>query len=103
MPWLDDESPDSSVKSAVHIIVRGRVQGVGFRWWTLSSAGRHGVCGFVGNRPDGSVEIFAEGDGRSLDLFTSDVKAGPPLSRVESVEAKSVPPRGFRDFTVTGF
>ena len=47
---------------AVHLTVRGRVQGVGFRWWAMSAGQGLGLSGYAQNQPDGSVEIWAQGE-----------------------------------------
>lgn len=69
-----------------HITVKGRVQGVGFRYYTLQRAQSLGVRGWVKNRPDGSVEIMVSGQGQALNTFIDAVKEGPSFSRVESVD-----------------
>lgn len=67
--------------------VHGRVQGVGFRWWTKRTADRLGVTGWVRNRDDGSVELVASASPETLDHFETDVRRGPPLARVTEVES----------------
>jgi acylphosphatase len=66
--------------------VRGRVQGVGFRWWTQRTAERLGVGGSVRNMPDGSVEVQAVGRAKVLAELERALHRGPPGSRVERVE-----------------
>ncbi len=66
--------------------VRGRVQGVGFRWWTRARASDLGLRGTVGNRPDGTVEVHAAGDVETLETFAAELEVGPPMARVEEVE-----------------
>jgi acylphosphatase len=56
-----------------HVVYQGHVQGVGFRFTTLSIARRYAVTGYVCNLPDGRVELVAEGDNRELDQFVADV------------------------------
>lgn len=65
--------------------IRGRVQGVGFRWFTRERARRWGLRGWVMNRPDGSVELVAEGPPDCLDGLRADVRRGPPGAFVEEV------------------
>jgi acylphosphatase len=65
--------------------VTGRVQGVGFRWWTQDAAARLRLSGGVWNRRDGSVEVCASGDATSLDALERALWQGPPGARVESV------------------
>jgi acylphosphatase len=71
----------------VTIIVRGVVQGVGFRMYTKWEADRLGLRGYVRNRPDGSVEIVAEGNAAAVDRLIAWAKHGPPAAAVEDVEA----------------
>ncbi len=66
--------------------VSGRVQGVGFRWWTHRTASGLGLRGTVGNCPDGTVEVHAAGDFETLEAFADELRGGPPLARVEGVE-----------------
>jgi acylphosphatase len=66
--------------------VRGRVQGVGFRWFALRRAGEHGVRGYVRNLGDGSVEVVAEGEREALERFLDDLRAGPQGARVDDVD-----------------
>ncbi len=66
--------------------VRGRVQGVGFRWWTRLRASDLGLRGTVRNRPDGTVEVHAAGDLETLEVFANELEVGPPMARVEGVD-----------------
>jgi acylphosphatase len=65
--------------------VHGRVQGVGFRWWTRSQARRLGVAGSVRNCPDGSVEVRARAREEALAELHHLLHQGPPGARVERV------------------
>lgn len=81
------------------IVIRGLVQGVGFRWWALRSATRLGLAGWVRNLPDGGVEIEAGGSGEALSEFEDLCRTGPRGAVVDSVEAGdsgSLPEPGFR-------
>jgi len=69
-----------------HGIVRGRVQGVGFRVFAREAAYQHKVNGWVRNRPDGTVEIMAEGDEMALTDFLTDLYKGPVLSHVQDID-----------------
>ena len=71
-------------------VVRGRVQGVGFRWWTERAANRLGVAGYVRNCRDGSVEVQACGTAEAVAELAEKLLTGPPGSRVDSM--KSVDP-----------
>lgn len=67
-------------------LIRGLVQGVGFRYFAQRSAARHQVRGYVKNLPDGRVEAFAQGGERFVEAFKHDLIAGPSFSKVEEVE-----------------
>ncbi len=66
-------------------VVRGRVQGVGFRWWTRGRARELGLVGSVRNRPDGTVEVLAAGPSDRLERFRGLLRQGPTSARVEEV------------------
>ena len=66
--------------------VSGRVQGVGFRWWTVCEARRLGLRGTVRNRPDGTVEVHAAGPDAALLRLESRLRDGPPHARVDRVD-----------------
>lgn len=85
----------------LHAVISGRVQGVGFRGFTATTAQRIGVTGWVRNRINGTVEAVAEGDQASLDTFLRQVSAGPGPSYVDNVEIKWLPATGeFSNFKV---
>lgn len=65
--------------------VTGRVQGVGFRWWTEAQAQGLGLSGFVRNEPDGAVSGCAEGDSAAMEAFRSRLAEGPSSARVADV------------------
>lgn len=69
----------------VHVIVKGRVQGVFFRAATQREARRLGLTGWVRNRTDGSVELVAEGDESSLRQLCMWAEKGPSAARVDDV------------------
>jgi acylphosphatase len=69
---------------ARHLVVSGRVQGVGFRWSVLAEALRHGAAGWVRNLPDGRVEVFVQGDPEVVDVVAGFVRSGPPGAHVRS-------------------
>jgi len=69
-----------------HLTVRGRVQGVGFRWHVVREAGALGVHGWVRNCPDGSVEAEGEGGRATLEQWIESVRRGPPAAHVTEVE-----------------
>lgn len=87
---------------AAQILVRGRVQMVGYRAWTRRTAKALGLCGFVRNLHDGRVEIFAEGDAQALEALVTACRAGPDGARVDEVVRTDRPPRGARAFVWAG-
>jgi acylphosphatase len=65
--------------------VTGRVQGVGFRWWTRAQATRLGLAGTVRNAPDGTVEVHVRGEDAALAELERLLEEGPPPADVRSV------------------
>ena len=70
---------------SIHLEIRGRVQGVGFRWFVVEKAEELSLAGWVRNTPQGSVEIAAAGQRDALASFETAVKAGPRGARIEEV------------------
>jgi acylphosphatase len=70
----------------LHVIVRGRVQGVGFRWFVREAARRRSLAGWVKNRADGGVEVAAEGADGDIGALRSDLARGPAGASVETIE-----------------
>lgn len=89
-------------RAALHCVVYGRVQGVGFRFFVVDEAERLGLTGWVRNRPDGrSVELIAEGPRPRLEELRRAVSKGPPGAWVERVECSWLEPTGeFVDFSI---
>lgn len=85
------------MRIARHYLVSGRVQGVGFRWFTADAARRDGVTGHVSNLADGRVEIVAEGESESLARFEATLWRGPSRSRVDDVVISDREPLGLAD------
>ncbi len=78
----------------------GKVQGVGFRFYTQKTARELGVNGFVKNERDGSVYIEAESDPTMMEVFINWVKKGPEWARVDDVSLQEIPAQGFEDFDI---
>ncbi len=72
------------------LIVSGRVQGVGFRWFAEREALKRNIRGYVRNLEDGRVEILAQAELTALDEFRERIRRGPSASRVDYVEATAV-------------
>jgi acylphosphatase len=95
-------SSDKSIE-AKRYLVRGRVQGVGFRWFVEREAHRLGVAGWVRNNHDGSVEVLAQGTRDQLSGLHSRLREGPRAARVDGVdvfEAKTT--AGLSAFRIEG-
>jgi acylphosphatase len=89
---------------AKHIIVHGRVQGVGFRYFVQKIGIRLGLTGDVRNCPDSTVEIHVEGDSRKIDEFIKQVGKGPSLSWVQHVDVVDIPVQGnYSSFSIEGW
>ena len=85
----------------LHAIVSGRVQGVGFRYFTQDIAKSLNIKGFVRNLPDGTVEVYAQADKKSLEKFLEYLKKGPPLAKVENIKYEFLDKEGgFKDFEI---
>jgi len=83
-------------------VISGRVQGVGFRYFTHAAASRENIHGWVRNHPDGHVEAAAEGDAEAMERFERALRHGPPGARVDDLDIEHTVPDG-RDtgFTIT--
>lgn len=82
-------------------MVHGRVQGVSFRYYTVRTAQRLGLTGWVTNRADGTVETVAEGRRHELEEFNAYLHEGPPAAKVDLVVTTWSAPSGeFEDFGV---
>ena len=86
---------------ARHAIVRGRVQGVGYRFFAERAARELGVRGWVRNLPDGSVEAVAEGEDEAIVRFLTRLREEPRGSRVESLAEDDFAVSGFASFDIT--
>ncbi len=80
------------MRDAVHLVIRGRVQGVGFRYATATAARRLGVAGWVRNLPDGAVEVVAAGAPDAVRALVDWCHHGPPSARVTQVAELPAPP-----------
>ena len=82
------------------IKVYGKVQGVGFRFYTQKTAGEMNVHGFVRNERDGSVYIEAEAENDIMEAFLHWVNQGPEWARVDKVAVQDIPLQEFGDFVI---
>jgi acylphosphatase len=72
-------------------LIRGRVQGVGFRYFVLRRALALDLAGWARNLPDGAVEVVAQGDPESLATLEVALRSGPSHARVEQVDREEMP------------
>ena len=84
---------------ALRLVIRGRVQGVGYRYSMIDAATARGVTGWVCNRRDDSVEAFVQGEAAAVEAIVSWCRRGPPAAKVEGVEAFPAA----TDFTIADF
>lgn len=84
----------STPGSRLVAVVRGSVQGVGFRWFVEREAARLGLDGWVANHADGSVEVVAEGSPGALGQLVLQLWEGPSGASVADVEVRHEPARG---------
>lgn len=90
-------TPDGPVRLTA--FVRGRVQGVGFRWWTRARALELGLAGSATNLDDGRVQVVAEGPRRAAEALLTLLRGPDAPGRVDSVVERWGPPRGEQGFT----
>jgi len=89
--------------AARRFLVRGRVQGVGFRWFVEREAYILQIAGWVRNNPDGTVEVLAQGTRDQLAGLHSRLREGPCAARVDDVEVSEAEPiPGLTSFQVRG-
>ncbi len=79
---------------ARRFLIRGGVQGVGYRFFAQRAAAKHQVVGYVRNESDGSVEVLAEGPASDIEAFKNELAAGPQWATVEQLEEIDLDPSG---------
>ncbi len=84
----------------IHIIVRGKVQGVFFRYHTKEKAQELGISGTVRNTMEGNVEIFATGNEEQLDEFSKWCQQGPPKAKVSTITLEKSSLQNFPAFEI---
>ena len=94
---------DQSPAQARRFLVRGRVQGVGFRWFVEREAHILGIAGWVRNNHDGTLEVLAQGTREQLAGLRSRLQDGPRAARVDDVEeSEAQPVAGMSSFQIQG-
>ena len=85
----------------LHIIVSGKVQSVGYRYFSRMKAVQYGVTGWAKNLSDDTVEIVAIGNKDQLDPFIEDLRRGNPFSTITNLKmTESEPTENFQSFTI---
>jgi acylphosphatase len=102
--YLNFSKKMSIMAEQLHVIVRGRVQGVSFRHYTRIRALELALVGWVRNMPDGTVEVTAEGEREPLEQFLAFLHRGPSGAYVVNIVIEWRAASGeFTDFEVTGY
>ena len=100
---IDVSPSEETAVEARRFLVRGRVQGVGFRWFVEREAHILGIAGWVRNNPDSSVEVLAMGTRHQLAGLRSRLREGPRAARVDDVEEfEAKPVSGLTAFRIEG-
>jgi len=85
----------------VHLIISGRVQGVGYRYFVREKADQCNIKGWVKNNIGGTVEVVAEGDDKDIQTFVDYCRKGPSLSLIENVNINyEDPTKEFHGFEI---
>ena len=85
-------------RAAARILVSGRVQGVGFRWWIVAQGRGNGLDGWVRNLSDGRVEVLAIGEVDAIERLVESCGRGPPGAGVRSVDVEAAVDDGSAGF-----
>jgi len=88
------------MKTAVRLTIYGKVQGVGFRFYTKKKANELNISGWVKNQADGTVYVEAEGEQQNLETFADWCQLGPEWAHVRKVDRQDIPVQGFDGFVV---
>jgi acylphosphatase len=88
------------MKGSVILLIKGRVQGVGCRYYVKYKAEMLGIFGFVKNMPQGNVYIEAEGEAENLKVFIDYCRIGPANAIVEDLQIQYCPLQDFQHFEI---
>lgn len=89
-------------RAASRLVIEGRVQGVGYRWWAVEAARELGLAGWVRNLADGSVEALAVGAPEAIEAFVRACHRGPAHAVVRRVAVSPAEDDGGADFSQRG-
>lgn len=84
---------------AVRVVISGRVQGVWYRGWTVERARAAGLCGWVRNRKDGTVEAVFAGPPKAVEAMIAECRDGPPLAKVDAIAREDALDEGWTGFS----
>jgi acylphosphatase len=84
------------------IILKGRVQGVGFRYFISQQADQYEIKGWARNNPDGTVEVWAQGSDEKMGKFIDKIKQGPSMCDVTDSEIETFDHEEFHQFRIRG-
>jgi len=87
-------------KPALHLLIEGRVQGVGYRQWLAGEARSLGLSGWVRNRVDGRVEAVISGDAALMERLFTAAQRGPRFASVSRIERHGIKDEGWSDFSI---
>ena len=89
--------------AAAHLLIKGRVQGVGYRFFAQDTAVNRHLTGWVRNLSGGNVECEVEGARLAIEGWLEELRQGPPLARVTEIQISWKPPqRQFNEFSIQG-
>ncbi len=101
--YIQYEESIYNMNKRIHLLIKGKVQGVWYRLNTKKKADELGIKGYAKNLPNGDVEVVAEGPKSKLKQLLEYCRRGPELARVDKVEAKWLDPiNEFSDFFIKG-
>ncbi len=83
-------------------VVKGRVQGVGFRYFVCRAAQNLGIRGWVRNLEDGTVEVHAQGGSETMTRFVAEIRSGPSFAIVEDIQEDDARTEDYEDFFIEG-
>jgi acylphosphatase len=84
----------------LELLIEGRVQGVGMRYFVYTRAQKYNITGFVKNTHDGNVEVVCSGGSLEMDKFIAEIKKGPSFSFISDVKINEIPENDFKDFEI---
>ncbi len=87
-------------KVAANLLISGKVQGVGYRFWTLQQAKKLGIVGWVKNLPDSRVEAVLMGNHSSIETMVKLCESGPPPAKVDNISVSWIKYEEMKEFEI---